>query len=110
MIRFNRTASSQCVFPDDNVNARTTTGENTIPRTVMIATTRARVQKSRFANSHTSFSGFSFMYLVNTGMKDAVIEPSPTRRRKRLGIRYARMKESAARDVPSKSAYRWSLI
>ena len=64
-----------------------TAGENTIPSTVMIARTNASVQKSLLAKSQTSVGDFSRMYCVNTGIKEALMEPSPTRRLKRLGIR-----------------------
>src|SRR4029077_14881028 len=100
--------SHETLFPEFAVNAWITAGENTIPNTVISATIRASVQKRRFAKSHTSSFGFSRRYVVKTGIKEAVIEPSATRRRKRLGIRYAKTKEFAASDVPSKNVMRWS--
>jgi len=39
----------------------------------------------------TSSLVFSRMYVVKTGMNEAVIDPSATSRRNRLGIRYARL-------------------
>src|SRR5207245_1915029 len=109
MIRFSLTASSQdSCDPDDAVNVCTTAGENTMPSTLITATTSASVQNSRFANPHTSSGLFSLMYVVNTGMNEAVIEPSATSRRNRFGMRYANTKESAASDVPSNSVYLWS--
>src|SRR5215475_10049366 len=106
--RLSSTACVQSVPPELKVNALTTKGENTIPSTVIAAATRASVQNRRFAKSQTSLVGFSRIQVVKTGMNDAVIEPSPTKRLKRLGIRYARMKESAAKEVPRSTAYRWS--
>src|SRR5215475_9497198 len=107
MIRFSLIASSQdSCEPDDAVNVCTTAGENTMPSTVITATTRASVQNSRFANPHTSSGLFSRMYVVNTGINDAVIEPSATNRRNKFGIRYANTNESAASDVPSSKVYR----
>src|SRR5882724_5421451 len=50
IIRFNSTASMPAMFLP--ANRRTTSGEKTIPSTVMTAATRASVQKSRLANSH----------------------------------------------------------
>src|SRR5712692_3462675 len=98
----------ETLFPEFAVNAWITAGENTIPNTVISATINASVQKSRFAKSQTSSFGFSRRYVVKTGMKDAVIDPSATRRRKRFGIRYAKTKELAARDVPRRNVMRWS--
>src|SRR5215510_10872228 len=103
IIRFSSIACVQFVPPELNVNAFTTTGENTIPSTVITAATSASVQNSRFAKSQTSAFGFSRIHVVNTGMNDAVIDPSPTSRRNRFGIRYAKTNESAANEVPSKS-------
>src|SRR5262252_1422828 len=108
-MRFNSTACVQSVPPELNVNAFTTDGENTMPKTVIAAATSANVQNSRFAKSHTSFFGFSRIHVVKTGINDAVIDPSPTSLRNKFGMRYAKMNESAANDVPSKIAYRWSL-
>ena len=87
-MRFNATASSQeTLFAELEVNVWTTMGEKTMPSTVMTATTSAKVQNKRLANSHTSSWDFSRMYVVKTGMKDAVMVPSATSRRKRLGMR-----------------------
>src|SRR5260370_22863669 len=62
MIRFKVTASSQeTLFPELEVNVWTTMGEKTMPRTVIIATTRAIVQNKRLANSHSSSFDFSLM-------------------------------------------------
>src|SRR4051794_15195130 len=77
------------LFCEKNVNSPITSDEKTTPNTVNTASTAANVQNKRFANSHTFFRGSLARYLVNTGMKEAVIEPSPTRRRSKLGILYA---------------------
>src|SRR5215471_1970211 len=87
IMRFNSTAWVQSVPPELNVNAFTTDGENTMPKTVIAAATSASVQNSLFAKSHTSFFGFSRIHEVNTGINEAVIDPSPTKRRNRFGIR-----------------------
>src|SRR5258708_9277190 len=103
IIRFKATASSQrTLLAEEDVKVWLTAGEKTIPRTVITARTTARVQKSRLAKSHTSSFGFSLIHVVKTGMNEAVIDPSPTSRRKRFGMRYARTKKSAAREVPSR--------
>src|SRR5579871_1204456 len=60
---------------------------NMIPRTVITAATNASVQNSLFAKSQTSSLDFSRIQVVKTGMNDAVIDPSPTSRRNRFGIR-----------------------
>src|SRR6267143_4207307 len=74
IIRFNSTAWMPAMFLP--ANRRTTVGEKTIPRTVMTAATSASVQKSLLANSQSSFLDFSLMQLENTGMNEAVMDPS----------------------------------
>jgi len=52
--------------------------------------------------------GLSLKYPLNTGMNAAPSAPSPDNRRIKLGMPKTRTSESAAGDVPSRRATRWS--
>jgi len=60
------------------------------------------------ANDHAVARGLSLKYPLNTGMNAAPSAPSPDNRRIKLGMPKTRTSESAAGDVPSRRATRWS--
>ena len=104
MMRFRAMASSQPVVENGAITWR----EKITPSTVITDRTRAMVQNSLLANSHSSSFERSRMYVVKTGTKEAATVPSPTKRLKRLGMRYAKTNESALRVVPRSKVMRWS--
>src|SRR5215470_19546515 len=91
MIRFNAMASSHpATLSSGAVKVWMTCGEKMTPETTTTASTSATVQKKRFAKNHRSSAERSRIYVVNTGINVAENVASPTKRLKRLGIRYAR--------------------
>ena len=67
------------------------------------------IRTDDLANRKASSRPLRVRYSEKTGMKDTVREPSANRRRKRLGIRKATKKASAARPAPKKPAMTTSL-
>src|SRR6202044_1249398 len=82
--------------------------ENTHPKMATMAKTSAASQNIRCANAQVSCFDLPRKYPVKTGMNDAPNAPSPVMRRIMLGMRKAKMNESATGDVPSRRATRWS--
>lgn len=69
---------------------------------------RAKSQKTRRAKSQPSPERPSRKYRENTGTKEAASAPSFVIFRTKLGTSRAKTKESAAAEVPSRKAMRWS--
>jgi hypothetical protein len=80
--------------------ALTIQGEKIIPAAVKKSKTMVRTEKETETNSSLSSLDFRLRYSEYIGIKETVSDPSPTSRRKRLGIRKATKKASVAVPAP----------
>src|ERR1700722_4461744 len=105
MIRFRYPARSQWTWLTPiKVKIPMTCLENTHPRMDNTAKTTAASQNVRWAKAQVSRCDLARRYPEKTGKKDAPTPPPPEMRRIILGIRKAKINESATGEVPSSRA------
>src|SRR5262249_39232062 len=89
-------------------NNGTIHGENRMQRTTTAVIHTIAALSSAFTNSQALRRSPSTRYFEKTGMNAALTAPSPTSRRRRFGIRYAIVNESASEPAPRRKAIRES--